>query len=68
MARALGLRTVAEGVEDAATAADLVAMGVDVLQGYHLSRPLPPDQVENWVRTWSPYTDVGHGAHPVEGV
>jgi EAL domain-containing protein (putative c-di-GMP-specific phosphodiesterase class I) len=51
MAAALGLRTVAEGVEDAATAADLVAMGVDVLQGYHLAQPMPPDQVEAWMRS-----------------
>ena len=50
MAAALGLRTVAEGVENAATAADLIAMGVDVLQGYHISRPLPPDQVLGFVQ------------------
>ncbi|MGI8664827.1 MAG: putative bifunctional diguanylate cyclase/phosphodiesterase [Jatrophihabitans sp.] len=50
MAQALGLRTVAEGVENAATAADLVAMGVDVLQGYHVARPMPADEVEAWVR------------------
>ena len=46
MASALGMRTVAEGVEDAPTTADLVEMGADVLQGYYLSRPLPPEQVE----------------------
>lgn len=50
MAHALGLRTVAEGVENAATAADLVAMGVDVLQGYHIARPMPAADVEPWVR------------------
>jgi len=50
MARALGLRTVAEGIEDAATAADLIAMGVDVLQGYYLARPMPPEKVEPWLR------------------
>ena len=50
MAHALGLRTVAEGVEDAATAADLIAMGVDVLQGYHVARPMPAAEVELWVR------------------
>jgi diguanylate cyclase (GGDEF)-like protein len=50
MAAALGLRTVAEGVENAATAADLIAMGVDVLQGYYISKPLPPDQVLAFVR------------------
>jgi EAL domain-containing protein (putative c-di-GMP-specific phosphodiesterase class I) len=57
MAHALGLRLVAEGIEDAETAADLVAMGVDVLQGYHLSKPLPPDQVEAWVWQWASYLD-----------
>ena len=50
MAHALGLRTVAEGVENAATAADLIAMGVDVLQGYHVARPMPAGEVEPWVR------------------
>jgi diguanylate cyclase (GGDEF)-like protein len=49
MAKALGLRTVAEGVENAATAADLIALGVDVLQGYHVARPMPADEVEAWV-------------------
>jgi EAL domain-containing protein (putative c-di-GMP-specific phosphodiesterase class I) len=41
---------VAEGIEDAATAADLIAMGVDVLQGYYLARPMPPEKVEPWLR------------------
>jgi diguanylate cyclase (GGDEF)-like protein len=50
MAQALGLRTVAEGVENAATAADLIAMGVDVLQGYHVARPMPATDVEAWMR------------------
>lgn len=49
MASALGLRTVAEGVEDASTTADLVAMGADVLQGFYLSRPLPPEEVERHI-------------------
>jgi diguanylate cyclase (GGDEF)-like protein len=57
MAHALGLRVVAEGVEDAATAADLVAMGVDVLQGYHVARPMPAGEVEQWVRGWSTFAD-----------
>ena len=52
MAHALGMRTVAEGVEDAATMADLVAMGVDLLQGYHLSRPMPADELEGWFARW----------------
>jgi EAL domain-containing protein (putative c-di-GMP-specific phosphodiesterase class I) len=59
LARALGLRTVAEGIEDAATAADLIAMGVDVLQGYHISRPMPPEKVERWMREHQPMTQAG---------
>jgi diguanylate cyclase len=48
LARALGLRTVAEGVEDAPTAAELVAMGVTALQGYHIARPMPAAEVLDW--------------------
>jgi diguanylate cyclase len=50
LAKGLGMRTVAEGVENAATAADLIALGVDVLQGYHVARPMPFAEVESWVR------------------
>jgi diguanylate cyclase (GGDEF)-like protein len=52
MAHALDLRVVAEGVEDAPTAAMLVALGADALQGYHFSRPIPADQFIVWVREW----------------
>jgi diguanylate cyclase (GGDEF)-like protein len=37
----LGLRVVAEGVEDEATWEALEALGCEVIQGYALSRPLP---------------------------
>jgi len=53
MAHALGLRMVAEGIEDAETAAALVALGVDVLQGYHVARPMPAHEVASWVRRWA---------------
>jgi diguanylate cyclase (GGDEF)-like protein len=52
MAHALDLRVVAEGVEDPATAAMLVAAGVDVLQGFHIARPMPADQVIRWIAEW----------------
>jgi diguanylate cyclase (GGDEF)-like protein len=41
MAAQLGLTSVAEGVEDEQTARTLTAIGVDLLQGYHFSRPQP---------------------------
>ena len=38
LAHDLGLRVVAEGVEDAATLAQLARLGCDEAQGYHLTR------------------------------
>ena len=45
----LGLRVVAEGVETGAVAHALVDMGCDTLQGYLLSRPLPPEALAAWM-------------------
>lgn len=52
MARAMNLRMVAEGVEDATVAAALLPLGVDILQGYHVARPMPADAVAAWVARW----------------
>jgi PAS domain S-box-containing protein len=41
LARAFGLHTVAEGVEDAQTLDLLRKLGVDFAQGYHIARPRP---------------------------
>ncbi len=41
LAHNLGMRVVAEGVESAATWLRLAALGCDLAQGFHLSRPLP---------------------------
>ena len=49
LAHSLGLRLVAEGVEDAETLALLRALGADVTQGYHHSRPLPPEALRAWL-------------------
>lgn len=46
LAGALGLRTVAEGVEDEATARTLRDLGVDRLQGYCFGRPCPAPEFE----------------------
>jgi diguanylate cyclase (GGDEF)-like protein len=47
----LGLRMVAEGVEDAETWRMLRALECDIVQGYHLSRPLPPADITDWLQT-----------------
>jgi PAS domain S-box-containing protein len=41
LARGLGKRTVAEGIEDEETLELLRSFGVDAAQGYHLGRPAP---------------------------
>jgi diguanylate cyclase (GGDEF)-like protein len=50
LAHSLGLAVVAEGVEDEATLRVLAHVGCDLVQGYHLSRPVPVDQLVAWVR------------------
>jgi diguanylate cyclase (GGDEF)-like protein len=49
LAHDLGLRVVAEGVEDAETWEALRRLGCDEAQGYLLSRPLPPDALRAWL-------------------
>jgi diguanylate cyclase (GGDEF)-like protein len=50
LAHSLGLEVVAEGVEDGATLAALREMGCEWVQGYHFTRPLPPDAFAAWHR------------------
>jgi diguanylate cyclase (GGDEF)-like protein len=45
LATRCGLHTVAEGVESADQLAALRRLGCDSAQGYHLYRPLPPEQI-----------------------
>ena len=44
MARSLGLRTIAEGVETADMLHRLQGFGCDEAQGYYLARPMPADE------------------------
>jgi diguanylate cyclase (GGDEF)-like protein len=50
----LGLKVIAEGVEDGDTLQRLALLGCDLAQGYHLSRPLPPSDFERWLQDKSP--------------
>ncbi len=51
LAHNLGLKVVAEGVEDAATYNMLAKLGCDVAQGYYISRPLPPEDILVWLQS-----------------
>lgn len=50
LARHLGVRTVAEGVETMQQAEALRAIGCDMLQGFLFSPALPPTDLECWLR------------------
>lgn len=45
LARSLSLSLVAEGVENSEELAFVESLGVEVVQGYHFSRPLPSDEL-----------------------
>jgi diguanylate cyclase (GGDEF)-like protein/PAS domain S-box-containing protein len=46
MGRALGLRTIAEGVESREQAQRLLELGCNDAQGYYFSRPLPASEIQ----------------------
>jgi len=52
MSASLGLKTIAEGVEDAGTAALLRSLGCTQAQGYYWARPMPADEVPGFVEFW----------------
>lgn len=49
MAKSLGLSSVAEGIETEAALKRLRALGCDVAQGYFIAKPLPFDELINWL-------------------
>jgi EAL domain-containing protein (putative c-di-GMP-specific phosphodiesterase class I) len=54
MAQQLGLRTVAEGVEDRDDWDSVRAIGCHVAQGFLIARPMPADHLASWVLQWNP--------------
>ncbi|MFY1633451.1 putative bifunctional diguanylate cyclase/phosphodiesterase [Solwaraspora sp. WMMB335] len=54
LARALGLRVVAEGVEDEASWRRLHDLGCHVAQGWFFARPMPADDFISWLARYRP--------------
>lgn len=50
MAHALGLRTVAEGIESEDLAVTLRGLSCDRLQGFHIAAPMPLPDLETWLK------------------
>ncbi len=62
LGRNLGLRVVAEGVEDRETFDRLADFGCDEAQGYYISRPMPLDEFGRWLSVRTPDAIVHEGA------
>jgi len=52
LGHAFDLEVVAEGVESESVAQDLATMGCDFMQGFHFAKPLPPQQIPDWIKAW----------------
>ena len=51
LAKSLGLKTVAEGVEEKVQLLFLKEIGCDYIQGYYFSKPVLPEEIENIIKT-----------------
>jgi EAL domain-containing protein (putative c-di-GMP-specific phosphodiesterase class I) len=60
LAKSLGLRVVAEGVEREPVWRRLTDLGCDIAQGNYLSRPLEPAPLIAWVRQWEELYEEAH--------
>lgn len=52
MAQQLGMKTVAEGVEDLADWNWLRGHGCDLAQGYFIAKPMPAEELPGWLAAW----------------
>lgn len=52
LSRQLGMKTVAEGVEDQEDWDFVRASGCDLAQGYFIARPMPAAEVSGWIVDW----------------
>jgi len=52
IARLFGRKVVAEGVETAEQGEQLLALGCETVQGYGIARPMQPEAVPGWVRSY----------------
>lgn len=50
MAHRMGIRVVAEGVENEAQMAYLTTLNCDQIQGYMIARPMAPNDAREWLR------------------
>jgi EAL domain-containing protein (putative c-di-GMP-specific phosphodiesterase class I) len=59
LAHKLGMEVVAEGVETEAQLKYLLSIGCEKVQGYFISKPLPGDEAEEFIRAFHPLNGLG---------
>ncbi|MCG8610968.1 MAG: EAL domain-containing response regulator [Pseudomonadales bacterium] len=57
LAQQLAIASVAEGVETREDWDRVSALGIDLVQGYFISKPLPPEDFSTWLREWNGLTE-----------
>jgi EAL domain-containing protein (putative c-di-GMP-specific phosphodiesterase class I) len=60
LAQQLGLKSVAEGVEDEQTWKILAALGCDLCQGFYSARPMPETELDHWHKKWKARKIIEH--------
>src|ERR1019366_4657637 len=65
LAHSLGLRMVAEGVENDIAYTELRRLGCDQAQGYYMSRPVPAAELEHWLSNWRATDKLPHIPQPL---
>ena len=52
LTKQLGMKTVAEGVEDRSDWDFLRSTGCDMAQGYFIAKPMPASEIPDWISAW----------------
>ena len=52
MAHSMGRKVVAEGVETIEHGVPLIRCGCDYAQGFGIARPMPPEALREWTKSW----------------
>jgi diguanylate cyclase len=61
MAASMGMKTVAEGIEDEATLNKLISLGCNIGQGYYWSKPVPGDELSAFLKKHQASISSNHG-------
>ncbi len=54
LAKTFKRQVLAEGVETTAHGIALLQLGCELAQGYGIAKPMPADEIPEWIKTWKP--------------